>query len=353
MRICVIGSSRFPVREPFAGGLEAHTHALVRELSRRGHEVTLFAAPGSDASLPVRHLDCAEFVPSAASRADVGDLPHDFLSEHHAYLSLMLDLAADRGALFDVVHNNSLHHLPIAMARMVAAPMVTTLHTPPLGMLESAIALAAPGLRFVAVSEATAKAWAPCVASTTIHNGVDVDAWTPGPGGGPAVWSGRLVPEKAPHHAIMAARRAGLPLLLAGPLWDRDYFANEVEPRLGGGVAYVGHLSHRELRSLLRKASVAMVTPTWDEPYGLVAAEAMACGTPVAAYARGALPELVDDAVGALAAPDDVEELALAMVRASACDRVKVRRHAVREHSLTVMVDRYESTYRELLQVAG
>lgn len=348
MRICVIGSSRFPVREPFAGGLEAHTHALVRELVRRGHEVTLFAAAGTDPSLPVEHLSCAPFQPSDAARRDVAAPAGDWLREHHAYLGLMLELASGTRR-FDVVHNNSVHHLPIALSALLPAPMVTTLHTPPLGMLESAVALSDGSVRFIAVSDATADAWAPRVPSATIHNGIDVEAWTPGAGGGPAVWFGRLVPEKAPHQAIIAARAAQIPLLLAGPCWDPGYFADQVAPRLGGTVTYLGHLHHQQLSALVREASVAVMTPTWEEPYGLVAAEAMACGTPVAAYARGALPELIDARVGALARPDDTDDLAAAMRRAATRDRTQVRRHVERRFSLRTMVDRYESAFQDAM----
>ena len=92
LRICLIASSRFPVAEPFAGGLEAHTHSLASELIRRGHEVTLFAAPGSDPALGVTELGVEPFSSSPAARADVGARPEQWMREHHAYLKLMLDL---------------------------------------------------------------------------------------------------------------------------------------------------------------------------------------------------------------------------------------------------------------------
>lgn len=348
LRICLIAASRFPIAEPFVGGLEAHTHALAHELVRRGHQVSLFAAPGSDPSLDVHHLPVMRREPSAAARADVGATPREWMNEHHAYLSLMLDLARDGDRRFDVVHNNSLHYLPIAMASSLAPVVLTTLHTPPLELLESAIDLAPPNSVFVSVSHATARAWAPQVASTTIHNGIDADRWSYGPGGGAALWFGRLVPEKAPDHAIRAARAAGMPLDLVGPLLDPTYFAREIEPMLGDGITYRGHLGHRELAQLAGRASVAVVSPAWDEPYGLVAAEAMACGTPVAAYARGGLPEVIGLDGGALARPDDPDDLALAMLRARDLDRRVVRRRAVEHFSLSTMVDRYVELYRQV-----
>lgn len=347
MRICLVASSRFPIVEPFAGGLEAMTHGLATELVRRGHDVTLFAAPGSDAGLPVTHLAAVGFEASGAAMADVNAPSRTWLAEHHAYLDLMLRLSRGDGD-FDVVHNNSLHHLPVAMAPAIEVPVLTTLHTPPLPLVESAIRLGQGISQFVAVSEFTARAWGHVVSASVVHNGIDLDRWRFGAGGGAAVWSGRLVREKAPHEAIDACRRAGVRLVLVGPTHDADYFRTQLQPRLGVGVEYRGHLDQGELAHLLRTASVAVVTPDWDEPYGLVAAEAMACGTPVAGYARGALPEVVGERGGVLVEPGDVEALARAVRAARRLDRRVVRRHAEATCSLARMVDAYEESYRRL-----
>lgn len=349
MRICLVASSRFPIREPFHGGLEAHTSMLARALVDRGHGVSVFAAPGSDPALGATELAVEEYRPSAVGRADVGAPPERWMQEHHAYLGLMLELSRTGGRRFDVVHNNSLHHLPVAMAPMLDVPVVTTVHTPPVPWLESAAQLAGDQSRWVAVSGHTQRAWRHVIDATVVHNGVDTSRWTPGPGGTRAVWSGRVVPEKAPHLAIDAARAAGLAIDLVGPVQDAEYARREVEPRLGPDAVHHGHLGTDDLAALVGRAAVAVVSPVWEEPYGLVVAEAMATGTPVAAFARGAIPELVDDEVGALAPPDDVTALADAIRRATTCDRRAVRRRAVRSCSVETMVAGYETVYRDLL----
>jgi glycosyltransferase involved in cell wall biosynthesis len=354
MRICLIASSRFPIREPFHGGLEAHTASLAEQLVRRGHQVSVFAAPGSDPRLDVQELAVNCFVPSDAARQDVGATPDDWMREHHAYLSLMMELSRTGAERFDVIHNNSLHHLPIAMAEMVDVPVVSTLHTPPVPWLESALQVSRGDTRFVAVSRHTAAAWAHSVSAEVVLNGIDTDRWREGRGGARAVWSGRIVPEKAPHLAALAAMRAGIPIDLAGPVMDEHYFEREVRPLLGPDVRHVGHLGSDALVDLVGRAAVAVVSPVWDEPYGLVAAEAMSCGTPVAAFDRGALGEIVVDGTGALAQAGDVDALAAAIAQARTADRPTVRRHAVTHLGVERMISAYEDVYeRACVRVAA
>jgi glycosyltransferase involved in cell wall biosynthesis len=348
LRVCLIASARFPIAEPFAGGLEAHTHALAGELSRRGHRVSLFAAPGSDTALGAEELEVDRFASSPAARADVAAPAEEWMKEHHAYLRLMLDLLRDGARRFDVVHNNSLHHLPVAMAEALPIPVVTTLHTPPLAWLESAARCGQTASRFVAVSHEMARSWRHVVPSTIVHNGVDTARWCAGPGGGDALWFGRFVPEKAPHAAIEAARIAGVPIQLAGPVYDRAYFEGQIRPRLGRDAQMLGHLSQAELREAVGRARVAVVTPAWEEPYGLVAAEAMACGTPVAAFDRGAMREVVDETTGRLVPAGDTVALASAIEATSALCRSQVRATAVAKWGLTRMVDEYEAIYRSM-----
>lgn len=336
VKIAIVGPARFRVAPPFAGGMEMHTHVLAAELTRAGHDVTVFAAGG--AGVAVRAM-----LPVPAARIGRLDVLTDSdseLAEHQSYLDAMLELG--RGD-HDVVHVNAVHHVPFACRKVVGGLVTGTLHSPPYPWLLRAVGYDPDRpMPLAAVSDDTARVWrAAGIATGVILNGIDIDAWPLGPGGHGAVWSGRLVPEKAPHLAIDAARSAGVPLTLFGPLHDRAYFEAEIEPRLGGDVRYEGHVGVDELALAVGRADVAVVSPVWDEPFGLVVAEALACGTPVAAFARGALPDLVDEDAGRLAPPGDILGLATALLGASALDRKRCRAAAVRRFSARRMAGDY------------
>lgn len=343
LRIGVIAATRHPVAEPYAGGMESHTAELTRRLRALGHEVTLFAPEGSAPDLVGPGDELTGLAGPDASPQEV------FLRQHQTYVALVLRLRREPDR-FDVLHDNAAHYLTLSLADSLPAPVVATLHTPPTTWFESAVTAGPrPRTTFCAVSERGAAAWRQLLGDVpVIRNGINVEAFTPGPGGGTPVWCGRLVPEKGPDHAIAAARRAGTGLVLAGPISDPAFFDAKLAPNFDGDITYAGHLGSRDLATLLGTASAVLFTPRWDEPYGQVAAEALACGTPVAAYDRGAAGELLDAATGRLAPPDDVPALATALVEAAGLDRAAARRRAVVHGSSQRMARAYADLYASL-----
>ena len=340
LRIAIVAQAHTPVAEPFAGGLEAHTHALASQLSARGHHVTVHAAatPGTH-PFDVRAM---RPVQRSQGRADLCESPAAARSEALAYLDTMAELVTGS---YDIVHLNTTHFSPFACAAALPVPVTGTLHCPPYEQLANVLRVRCD-VSLATVSNANARSWQRHVSiDRVLGNGIDLDRWRAGPGGGGAVWVGRLVPEKAPDLAIAAARLAGMRLRLVGPIHDRRYFHDHIEPHLGNGISHIGHLPTTALAEVVGSADVVTVTPAWDEPFGLVVAEALACGTPVAAIGRGAVRDLITEEVGVVVDNEDPQRLATAMRAAVQLDRGACRSHAVSHFDLEGMVDRYEAWF--------
>ena len=360
LRVAIIGHLKFPISKPFAGGLERFTHAYVSALQARGVEVTLFAAGGSD-----QRLNLEPVVPQPTVAEGTRKFPNKRdkdrreawidQREDEVYESLMRRLATgDLAGWFDVIHNHSINPVPLAWADRLSAPCTTTVHVPVLPRLKQQIEADGPQGAFVNISAANRDEWGSLLPEqTVVSNSVDVHAWVPQPRwrSKRAVWFGRIVPEKGPHLAIEAAHRIGLPIDVVGPIHDREYYAKHVEPALQRqrGDRLLGACEEVELRTIVARAAVCFVTPCWEEPFGLVTAEAMSCGTPVAAFRRGGPKEIVTEASGRLADPDDVDGLAQAAQECLSLDRAAVRADAVARYEESVMIDRYLDHYRSLL----
>lgn len=352
-KILVIASLRYPIAQPFAGGLEAHTYALAAGLRARGHSVTVAGAADSDPDIVSYEFGRLPVV-GAAERPDTTNHPLVQQAELAAFAHLMGQLNDGLLGAFDVVHNNALHPFPVERAHLLPCPLVTSLHTPMLPWADRVFAeLPESDQQFIAVSRATAALWDPLIRPAVVLNGINTDVWRLGPGGDGAVWSGRIAPEKAPHLAIDIARAAGLGLTIAGPIIDEDYFAAHVAPRLSDDVRHVGHLGQAQLADLVGHSRIALVTPVWNEPFGMVAAEAMSCGTPVLALARGGLSEIVGEQAGRLLpsapasglTPAAMQHAVAAATEAMTLERTAVRAHAIDRCGLDAMLTGYERAY--------
>ncbi|WP_052055430.1 glycosyltransferase family 4 protein [Myxosarcina sp. GI1] len=332
MKIAVLGHRRFPIKEPFAGGLERFTHNIVKGLQQKGCRVTLFAHPDSDRSLNL----------SLEPIIDTSFCLNSEEESHEAYLNIMDYLSE---ADFDLVHDNSLNYFPIILEDRLSIPLVTTLHTPPFSRLLSAVRYRERKQRgyYISISKFNTSLWdLETERLTMIHNGVDVDVFTYSQSvNNYAVWTGRIIPDKGTHLAIEAAQKAKIDLLIAGAIDDYPYFETKIAPYLNKGVEYVGHLAQAELVPLLQSAAVTLCTPTWLEPFGLVVIESLACGTPVVAFDRGAISEILDSQTGILVTPDNTKEMAEAIKKAKHLSRHACRARVLERFSLETMLNKY------------
>lgn len=326
------------------GGAQAIIADLARGLAARGHDVTLIAPRGSRVSgativdLGLSADPRAALRPDAAGTA--GAMDHVF-----RVVAMWLDT---NGARFDVVHGHAFD--APAFAALRGAQVVHTLHLPP---LDSAIVAAVRGsfATLATVSGSCRAGWRAAGVEITdiLPNGIDVAAVPAGEGsGGYLAFAGRMSPEKDPAAACRVARRLGMPLHLAGPRYDEAYFRERVEPELGGDIAYAGPLERTALWRLLGGAAATLLPIRWDEPFGMVALESIACGTPVVAYRRGGLADLVVEGTsGCLVPPDDEDAFGRAVDAARRLSRSACRSEASR-FDLARMLDAHESLYRRL-----
>lgn len=322
---------------PGYGPWERVTHDLTERLVEDGHDVTLFAAAGSatKATLVPTSDDVLSALPAARHRA---------VEDRH----IAMAMAAASEAAFDVVHSH-LHVHALGYADLIPCPLLTTLHGAAWDPSNHAQLRAHANSPFVSLSDREREFLPELNYVATIPNGIRIEDFPPKGGeGGYVLFVGRIAPEKAPHLAVEAARAADLPLLMAGVVEDihRGY-AESVLSGVGDGVEYLGALHRDQLAPLLGEALALIMPLAWDEPFGLVVVEALASGTPVVAWRRGAMPEIVDDGVTGFLV-DDVATAAASLRRIGNLSRQSCADDARRRFSDAVMATAYEELYERL-----
>ncbi len=324
------------------GGTERVVYELVRELGRRGHEITTFASGDSD--VPGRLVPTVE----KALR------PEGYMGETLPYMLATMRSVLDHATEFDLIHSH-LEWANLMLARVSPVPVVSTFH----GRLDlpwATEALTDPPAGLVAISDNQASTH-PDVPWTVIHNGLTLtDAPFERRRGDAMCFVGRVAPEKGIVEALEIAALVGRPLRIAakvapiGP--ERNYFEAVFEPALkaaGSDVEFLGELTQSDRDDLFAESFVSLMPGAWPEPFGLVAIESLACGTPVIARRIGALPEIIRDGVDGFFG-DDVTQLAFKVEGAADLDRAEIRASVLERFSAPRMTDGYEVLYRRMLE---
>lgn len=341
MRIAQISPLYEAVPPRLYGGTERVVAHLCDALVEAGHDVTLFASADAHAR--------ARLVPARpqALRLDPAPLKSD-LAAHLA----MLHEVRRRAHEFDVLHFHvDLLHFPLFAD--IAGRTLTTLH----GRLDLVDLPAAyrcwPQFPLVSISRQQRAPLADANWIGTVHHGLNRDLYAPtyAPRGGYLAFLGRISPEKGPERAIEIAKRAGLPLKIAAKVdaADRVYFMERVRPLLDHPlIEYVGEIGDADKSRFLGEALALLFPIDWPEPFGLVMIEAMACGTPVIAWRRGSVPEVLDDGVTGRIV-DGLDEAVAAVREVAALDRRRIRATFERRFSAEAMARAYLELYWRLL----
>jgi len=342
LRVAMLAPPWISVPAPGYGGVESVVSALTEALVRRGHAVTLFCAPGSVSRADVVTL-LAESHPDEIERSL-------YEVDHVGRAFDRIDLATS-GDRFDIVHDHC-GFTGLAMANRIETPLLHTLHGP--FTSDTAAFYRNHGHKgtLVGISRAQLASAPPELGPiNSIPNPIDLRAWPLRERKGDYVlWIGRISPEKGPHRAIAAARAVDVPIVLAGVIQpgQQAFFDAEVAPHIDGSrVRFVGEASGAVKLSLFAHARGLLMPIRWDEPFGMVMVEALACGTPVIAFPEGAARELVvDGKTGFLV--DDERAMADAIGQLPRIDAHDCRAWVSDHCDIEVVVAAYEDTYRSV-----
>ena len=365
MRIALVAPLVSAIAQPFLGGSQALLADLAQGLVRRGHTVTLFAR--DDSSVPgvrIEPITVPQSVRPASFAGPAHEAPVDagFFAQANLFFELFLSLRK-RSTEFDLIHAHAFDWPAFTCSTLVyKIPVLHTLHLPALAPeINGALRVLhqqGHAVKLVTVSHACAMTYAHYTSiDYVIYNGLDVSTipFTASTSvEAPLLFAGRIAPEKGVEAAIEIARRAGRHLLLAGSIYDREYYEARIVPlllRANDLVTYLGLLERDTLWETMGRSYGFLFPIEWDEPFGLAAVEAMATGTPVIAFRRGAAVEVVRQGeTGFLVDPGDRVQAAAMVDKLMDIPRIQCRRHVEEHFALERMLDEYERVYREARQ---
>ena len=334
MKIAMLAPISWRTPPRHYGPWELVTSLLTEALVARGVDVTLFATLDSQTAGTLDGVVARSYSEDHSIDAKVWEAMH----VAHVF---------ERASEFDLIHNQA-DFIPLAFSRLVKTPMVTTIHGFSSPRILPAFKAYEDRVAYVAISEAD-KAEGLRYAAT-IHHGLPLQDFPfDSAGSEDLLFFGRMHPDKGVVEALDTADRAGRHLVMCGIVQDEGYFRSLVEPRIDGGkVVYLGAVGGEQRTRALGHAKALLHLINFDEPFGLSVIEAMACGTPVIAFNRGSMPELIDHGVTGFLV-NTVDEAVAAIARIGEIDRAACRRMVEARFSVERMADRYLELYRSLI----
>jgi UDP-glucose:tetrahydrobiopterin glucosyltransferase len=365
VRVALVAPLVTAIAQPYLGGAQALLADLAQGLAQRGHTVTLFAREASSVpGITIEPIAVPASVQPANFANALQERPTDtgFFAQANLFLELFLQLR-QRTAEFDLIHAHAFDWPAFACSPFIQdIPVIHTLHLPALSpeinrALQVMHRYGHP-LTLTTVSYACAQTYASYTPfDHIIYNGLDLAAIPFMPKlapDAPLLFAGRISPEKGVEAAIEIAEKARYRLLIAGGIYDRHYFEQRIVPRLRkarGRVTYLGQLERLALWKIMGQSLGLLFPSEWDEPFGLTAVEAMATGTPVIAYRRGAAEEVIRHGeTGFLVEPGERSHAAALVDDLYDIPRAHCRAHVEAHFSLERMINAYEEVYNSLLR---
>lgn len=321
------------------GGTERVVSALTEELVKRGHDVTLFASGDSITTASLQSV-----YPRALRDARIPDM-----YGLNPWTLLNMGLAYEHQDDFDIIHD---HLAPISLptANLSTTPVVATMHGP-FGIEERKLFETFRGPNIVTISQSQLYTVPNINYAAMVYNGLPMEDY---PFGNDSedylLYVGRIIPDKGVHFAVELAQHLDMKLIIAAKVesYGRTYFREEIEPHLGDRIQWIGEVDETERNKLMSKAKAFLHPVVFREPFGLTLIEAMACGCPVVAFNRGAIPEIIKTGETGYVV-EDLESMMDAVLNIDTIDRAACRKHALENFSAAKMADGYEALYYKLL----
>lgn len=344
MRIAMVAPLAYPIPPDRYGGIELVVYYLVDGLIKRGHEVTLFACDGSKSKAK---LDGKWGKQMVGSSVDPKNILYSLSRVNHI---------AEISDQFDIVHNHD-GFLLMNQAHYFHCPIITTWHVP---FSENTIKdpIKSQSLKnnnIVSISYSQRKGFPHGNYAANVYNGtVDFDTYKLGKGGDDLIWFGRFDEYKGVKEAVQVALKSNHRILLAGKAETPEqieYFNKSIKPLVDNKkVIFLGQIDAKKKNEILNKARAFLMPISWEEPFGLVMIEAMACGVPVIAFDRGSVKEIIKDKeTGFIIKPGDIKGMIRAVDQAKAIDPKKCRDRVENLFSIEKMVDDYEKAYKKVI----
>ena len=366
LRIAIIAHSLYPIAQPYAGGLEMITQLICDELVAQGHEVLLYAHEDSETNATLVPLLTRQEFDSMVYENEHESvfMGREEMYQYLTYQAALRDIMErDQRGEIDIVHNHSLHHIPMMTGQAFGERFFTTFHTPIFPQLRLALLTLQYGTttQFTAISQHQQDLFSEFVPSEVVYNGIDVESFVANTNQVAEevyFWYGRICPEKGTHLAMQYCMEAEKKLIIAGPKSNEDYFNQKVAPLLAKDeqngddklFRYVGHATKDEINDYLCQATAMLFTSTWDEPYGLTLAESLACGTPVIGFDVGASVEIITPDTGIIVPKEDKTAFIDGFSKIHTISRKACRERAVQFCSVAAMVEGYLALYSAALQ---